>query len=376
VISDEDGVLTIGLLVPAASTVQTANDTAASLSAGTRLAVDSINRHGGVLGNPVRVIIRSEADNAAVTAAVLDEFASDGVDAVIGPTSSTVAQANLADAISETVACSPAASSLTLRNAPDSGRFFRSVPADHLQVVALAELVERTGATTTSVAYVADEYGRSLFDALASALDSAGISLAGSHAYTADDTLAAIARDVADDRAATVVVLGDASSGSAAISTIDALMPATTRFVVNDALLGTGASLGSVGERVTGAAVAAYVTDDGFRTDLAGIDPTASGAFAGFAYDCVMAIALATVAANSTLPDRIAAAMPGVTDSGTACSTWSACTDVMAAQRNVDYEGVSSDMDFDNQGDVGIGTFDVFTFDDGVAIRSGQIVVG
>ena len=62
--------------------------------------------------------------------------------------------------------CSPTASAMALDNYPDSGLFFRTIPSDSLQMVAIAHVAERTGSTSIAIGYLDDAYGRDLAEAL------------------------------------------------------------------------------------------------------------------------------------------------------------------------------------------------------------------
>ena len=47
---------------------------------------------------------------------------------------------------------------------PDRGLFFRTIPSDSLQAMAMAEAVDRTGASKATIAYIDDDYGQSFAD--------------------------------------------------------------------------------------------------------------------------------------------------------------------------------------------------------------------
>ena len=60
------------------------------------------------------------------------------------------------------VACSPTASASLLDNFPDRNLFFRTIPSDSLQALAIGEAVDRTGASRATVAYIDDTYGQTV----------------------------------------------------------------------------------------------------------------------------------------------------------------------------------------------------------------------
>ena len=106
-------------------------------------AVEQINTAGGVLGSSVELTIVDESAGTGI-----DELLAEGVDAIVGPASSTVALSQLADAVNPVtgvVTCSPSATALALDDYPDNKLFFRTVPSDSFEMVAIERRVEGTG---------------------------------------------------------------------------------------------------------------------------------------------------------------------------------------------------------------------------------------
>ena len=68
------------------------------------------------------------------------------------------------------MACSPTASASLLDNFPDNGLFFRTIPSDSLQAIAIVEAVNQTGANTATVAYIDDDYGQLFAESIGEAL--------------------------------------------------------------------------------------------------------------------------------------------------------------------------------------------------------------
>ena len=132
--------------------------------AAVRSAVAHINTEGGVLGHDVELLVLDEGAPAGPSALLAE-----GVDAIVGPASSRNALAQLASIVrpdTGVVTCSPTATALALDDFPDNGYFFRTVPSDSLQMVAIARRAERTGVPTVAVGYLDDQYGRGLVDEL------------------------------------------------------------------------------------------------------------------------------------------------------------------------------------------------------------------
>ncbi|HXG71940.1 MAG TPA: ABC transporter substrate-binding protein [Gemmatimonadaceae bacterium] len=135
---------------------------------GVRLAVEEINRAGGINGRLLRVIEKDDAGTGAGAAGVAEEFiAQPDVAAVIGHVNSsgTLASARVYDG--ELAAVATSASSPDLSGI--SKWVFRVISSDSLNGVAMAQFASTLGAAgttpTASVLYENNTYGRGLADA-------------------------------------------------------------------------------------------------------------------------------------------------------------------------------------------------------------------
>ena len=143
-------------------------------------------KSGGVNGQPVDLIIRDEGSDAVAAGVSLQDLIDSNVDVIIGPASSTTAIELMPTIVQSGIAaCSPSASALALDDFPDDDLFFRTIPSDSLQAEAMAQVIEQTGETSASIAYVDDGYGRPFETALEAALRRRGIEVTA--AVTTDD---------------------------------------------------------------------------------------------------------------------------------------------------------------------------------------------
>lgn len=352
-----DGVLRLGLLRPASAD---SADIAASVAAGVQLAVNEIR----AAGLKVEVLEREEGGNS-VTERSINELVDAGVSAIIGPMSSNAAIANLADIVDrDVVACSPTAAALALDEFPDRNLFFRTVPSDSLQAAAIARLVDRTGARAAALVYIDDNYGRPLADSVQRHLgDQIPIRRFG---FTGSDaSISAIVDQLAIDPPGAVVVIADEKSAPALITALDpALEGASPTFVVND--LARRASFGkAIDADVIGVSLQAFADNPDFIGGIHGVDATATGAFAPYAYDCAVLIALASAQRGSTMPRQIADEMVDVSTGGSLCAGFEECVGLLRDGRNIDYSGVLGTADFTRDGEAQSGRFDLFEIVDG-----------
>jgi len=376
----DDGVLLIGAILPRNGV---AAELGSSISDALVLAVSEINAAGGVGGMPVRVVEREEGDNEATASLAVLELIELGVDAIIGPTSSTNTLATLGAAVDAGVlTCSPTATALALDSFPDNGLFIRTIASDSLQAEALASLVESSGTSSAVVVYIDDNYGRPFAQEARLAMLAGGTSVTAMVGFTAsEDSMATAVTAVVTTQAEVVVVIADGTTGPEIISAIDDASDLSPTFVVNDALRRPATSAQPFGRslitRIEGVSPLAYPTAESFIESLRDINPAATGLFAQNGYDCLNAIAIAALTADSDQPAAIARQIPIVTDHGTPCNNFAACAESFAAGRQIDYSGPGRDLTIGPDGEVLTAFFERFTFDaDGRDISAGVVTVG
>ena len=376
----DDGILTIGVLTPQGS----ANaDIGQAIRSAVQLAVNKINAAGGFGGRGVVLIPADEGVAGIGVDPAITTLLDDGVDAIIGPASSINALAGLKEIVDAgVVACSPTASASLLDDFPDHNLFFRTIPSDSLQAAAIAEAVDRTGASKATVTYIDDAYGQSFVDLVGASLSQKGIKQDDPVPYSSNNqSIAAAARSIAATSAGVIVVIGDATSGPVVLGAIDAASGATRPvYVVNDAMRRPTASAepmgGSLASRVRGISPIAYSTDEQFLAQLGAV-PGNSSPYAANVFDCVNLIALAALAAGSTQPAVIAANIPAVSDSGTPCMSFVECRTGIEAGSNINYDGPGfGPLTIGSNGELATAVFELFGFDEtGRDIHLGTVPV-
>ncbi len=376
----DDGELLVGAIVPRDGV---ATELGLSMNDALTLAITEINDAGGVGGMPVRLIEREEGDNEATASLAMLELIQLGVDAIVGPTSSTNTLATLGTAVDAGVlTCSPTATALALDSFPDNGLLIRTIASDSLQAEALASLVESSGTSSAVIVYVDDNYGRPFAQEARLAVLAEGTSVTAMVGFTAsEDSVAAAVDAVVATQAEVVVVIADGTTGPAIISAIDDASAIDPTYVVNDALRRPATTAQPFGRslrtRVEGVSPLAYPTAESFMESLRGINPNATGLFAQNVYDCLNAIALAALSADSDQPAAIARQIPIVTDQGTPCSSFTTCAQALAEGRQFDYSGPGRELTIGSDGEVVTAFFERFTFDaDGRDIAAGLVTVG
>lgn len=376
----DDGVLRLGILLPSGGS---GAELGQALDDGVTLAIAEINAAGGVRGEPVRRIVRSEGDDIVSATSAMQALVDAGVDAIVGPASSNNTLAALGTAVSAgKVVCAPTASAMALDSYPDRGLFFRTIPSDSLQALAIARAADQTGTTRVTLAFIDDAYGRPLAEEVATAITALGVEVTSEVPFTrADASIVDAARRITSDQPTLVVIIGDPATGPALLTAADQLIDDNAvKYVVNDAMRRPASTAqpysSGVAARITGVSPRAVPANAAFVEALQRINPRTTALYAANAYDCVNLIALAARVANSTLPSAIARTIPFVSVNGSSCTTFPACAELLDSGLNVDYDGPYGDLTLTGSGDKANAVFEVFGFDDsGRDVRRGQLQV-
>ncbi|MGI9052787.1 MAG: ABC transporter substrate-binding protein [Ilumatobacteraceae bacterium] len=360
-----DGTLRIGVLAPGSG--EGAAIGRSLIDAATR-AVDEINAAGGSpRGQQVELFVEDEGTSSASATEAIDALLDADVDAVVGPTSSTLALGTLDDLLGGgALACSPTATSLALDEYPGSDLFFRTVPSDTLQAAAIATLAEQTGARTAAVAYLDDTYGRPLAEATIASLEFRQLAVQARIPFAVDDeSIIAAATQLVGDAVGVIVVIGDGDSGTRLLAALgdtagqfpDQQIPDV---IVNDAM------------RRPSSPQLLKALPAALREQVQGVAPLARaqqpaepiGPFATNAYDCVNLIALAAVQSGTDDPVEMGARMVEVSAIGVACAEFASCVELLDDNRNIDYEGPGGVVQIGPNGDAQRARFEVFEFDE------------
>ena len=363
----DDGQFIIGLVTP---TLGAGAEIGQSVRAAVLLAANDVNASGGIAGQRIRVVRRDEGDDPSTAQRAVQDLVDAGADAIIGPTSSVNLLGSLGTAVDGGVlTCAPTATALALDDFPDEGLLVRTAPSDALQARALAQLVDESGSDRAVVLYLDDPYGRPFADDVRVALAAQGIVVTSSVGFTtAAERVAEAAETVAAIAPTMIVVIADGEAGALVIEAVEARIGVPRpSYVVNDAMRLPAASgeafSGSLTGRIQGVSPIAYSDARFFIDGLAAIDDSTTGLYAANAYDCVNLIALAGVAAGTTQPAAIGAAIAAVSTGGTTCNTFPRCVEAISEGRNINYDSPGASLDIGPNGDPSKALFERFSFD-------------
>ncbi|MCW4355601.1 ABC transporter substrate-binding protein [Hoyosella sp. YIM 151337] len=343
--------------------------------AATELAVSEINEAGGVLGSPVSINQGDSGDTTTnIANQTVDRLLADGAQVIVGAASSGVSLSVIDKIVDAGVVMfSPANTSDQFVCYPDRGMYFRTAPTDVLQSQALVQMMAGDGVQRVSILARNDPYGAGLARNTERFLQEAGI--AGDqidliiYDPNAQSFNAEIDRIAQFDPDGIAVIGFDESKriitrmAEVGIGPQDKLVYGTDGNMGN--ALGEGLPAGLL-EGMKGTAPQTALSGD-FEERV-----RQAGQEAGFtlsdlqysaeAYDAVIISALAAEAAASTNGVDIAAEINGVTQDGEDCTSFAECRDLIADGQDINYNGVTGDLEFRPAGEPGIGSYGVLEF--------------
>ncbi|MEC3892099.1 MULTISPECIES: ABC transporter substrate-binding protein [Nocardiopsis] len=364
---DTEDTFTYGILYPQTGSLSFLGP---AQIAAAEYAISEINEAGGILGAEVPPPVRADegGDNTRADEAA-NGLVSDDVNAVIGAASSAMSQATY-DTVTGAgiVQCSGSSTAPDLTDIDDDGRFFRTAPSDLMAGPVLARRIADDGNTSVAVVARADGYGTGYLTTVEEELRALDIDVVLTETYDPDSTnFGAVVGGIVE-AAPDAVALISFEEGAQVMAALLESDIGGERFYLTDGLNDPGLAetitVDAPGliEGTTGVAPSADNPEfnEGLRAFAPELDVFQ---FAPQVYDCVTAIALAAESAGSTSPEEYVEHLPEISrPDGTECTAFAECRDLLAEGQSIDYQGVSGDIDFDDNGDPTSATFEVFHF--------------
>jgi branched-chain amino acid transport system substrate-binding protein len=253
---------------------------------------------------------------------------------------------------------SPSNASLLFTTYHDRGRYFRTGPSNALEGPVLGKLVVADGNSTAVVMSRDDVAGNDLREATVKTIQESGGRILDSFHYNPDarDHDKDIQRVKAKNPNA-IILIGFTESAQILAKMIEEGLGPRSKQVYGSTANMTDTLAGQVSPR-----------DPGVLTGMKGIQPDAGGeafakrlreanpglrdlSYAAHAYDAVVIIALAAAVAGTDAPAAIAKEINDVTKSGDKCADFAACMALVKDRKNIDYDGASGPLEFDDSGE-------------------------
>lgn len=332
------------------------------------LAVQDIQAAGG----NVRLLTGDTGTDPDVAPEAVNRLLGEGAHVIVGAAASGVSQSfiqTLSDA--QIPQCSPSNTSPSFSTQANADFYFRTVPPDEAVSPLVAKKVAVDGATNVAIPARADDWGNALANLLVESFADQGLGVNAQiisydeDATSFDPTVAAVTAMGAD----AVVLVSFAEGAQIIRGLLEAGVPPTVMYGT-DGIYDRGlAELVDPSDPnvLDGFVVYAAGGSQEFSDRLSGITD-GDVIYGGQAYDCVVVLALAALAAGSTGGPSIIEQVQDVTSGGQKCFDYAECAGLIADGVDVDYDGVSGPLELDDVGDPTFGRYFEAEFIDGTLI--------
>jgi branched-chain amino acid transport system substrate-binding protein len=362
-----DGTLTVGSLLPQTGDLAFLGPPE---FAGIELAVEDINKAGGVLGQDVVNVKADSGDGTPdIAGAETDKLLSADSDVIVGAAASGVS-VTVIDKITSAgvVQFSPAntAAGFDTTEYDKLGMYFRTAPSDVLQGEILANLIVEDGHENVAVMGRQDVYGEGLSERVKEVLEEKGATVPAFEIYSADaqnftaevNTIAAAKPD------ALVLVTFEEFTKIVPQLIAKGIGPQDIQLYMVDGNLADYSEESFDLTGVKGTYPAAASPDEDFLKRLrAHPDVKSDLVYGPESYDATIISALAAIAAGSDAGTAIAEEIPDVTREGTACTSFEECAQMLEDGEDIDYEGASGPTDMTDSGSLSKGSYDINEYD-------------
>jgi branched-chain amino acid transport system substrate-binding protein/neutral amino acid transport system substrate-binding protein len=358
----------------------------------------TVNACGGVMGQDIEILSADTETNPAAAAAAMTQLAEvDGITGLIGAAASSSSSAAVDIAVrNEVVMISPASTSPVFTERAENGDFngfwFRTAPPDTFQGDALAELAKEEGFDSVAILSINNDYGNGLVQSFIPAFEALGgtvvnkdnPTLYAPDATTFDSEVTEAFSDTPD----AVLLVAYPETGSLILKAAyeQGLLGGDTQMLLTDGMKtdnlaelvgetaeGTFISAGVVGTAPSAAGPAMEAFRELYQAEY-NRDP---GVFDPNTWDAGAILVLAAEAAQSTAGADIRDQVREVANApGTPVTDVCEALELVRQGEDIDYQGASGTVDFNDNGDV-VGAYDVWTIaDDGKLNVKSTINVG
>jgi ABC-type branched-subunit amino acid transport system substrate-binding protein len=348
--------------------------------AGVQLGADDVNAAGG--GITVDVTFRDSGDTTTDTATVsVTDLLSQDVSGIIGAASSGVSKTVIDQIVAAgVVQFSPANTSADFTEYNDNGLYWRTAPSDVLQGEVLGNLIAEDGNATLGLIVLNDSYGTGLAQFTKEAFEAAGGEVVAEALFNEGDS--SFDAQISEVTAANPDAIALITFDQAKIITpalVGSGYPGENLYFVDGNLADYSADWAP--GLVTGAKGTLPGLDVGtlgdFTDRLLEVDPALTDySYAAESYDAVVLLALAAYAANSTDGTEIAKYLQqvsGGSGDGEKVSSFEEGIALLDEGEQIDYDGPSGPITFDENGDPTEATIGIFEYaDDNTYSRIGD----
>ncbi len=353
-----DGVLKLGGVLPLTGAL-------AFLSppeiAGVELAIQDINDAGGVLGKPVEWSLEdsSDGDHPEVAPASATKLLDGGVDAIVGAAASGVTRL-IIDQVTKakTVQISMSNTAPDLSTWDDGGYYFRTAPSDLLQGAIVGNQVVADGHENVAIIYQQTPYGEGLEAKAKATIEAAGATIVSDLSFPeAETNFDTIVQKTVASGADSVLIISYDEFKKIAPALQKNNFPGKDMYLVDGNLANYSAEgFASYLEGAKGTLPGGKL-DEAFKQRAADLykanhnEDLTEFAYLAESYDAVILLALAAEQAGNDSGQAISENLQSVSTGGEAVTDYAAGLAAIKAGKDVDYNGFSGPIEFDENGD-------------------------
>ena len=353
-----DGVLKLGGVLPLTGAL-------AFLSppeiAGVELAIKDINDAGGVLGKPVEWSLEdsSDGDHPEVAPASATKLLDGGVDAIVGAAASGVTRLIIDQVTkSKTVQISMSNTAPDLSTWDDGGYYFRTAPSDLLQGAIVGNQVVADGHENVAIIYQQTPYGEGLEAKAKATIEAAGATIVSDLSFPeAETNFDTIVQKTVASGADSVLVISYDEFKKIAPALQKNNFPGKDIYLVDGNLANYSAEgFASYLEGAKGTLPGGKL-DEAFKQRAADLykanhnEDLTEFSYLAESYDAVILLALAAEQAGNDSGQAISENLQSVSTGGEAVTDYAAGLAAIKAGKDVDYNGFSGPIEFDENGD-------------------------
>jgi branched-chain amino acid transport system substrate-binding protein/neutral amino acid transport system substrate-binding protein len=354
-----------------------------------KIAAKEINANGGLLGKQVELLVEDDqTNNVAAVDAVNKLVKVDRVAAIVGATGSGQSMSAIdITTKSGVLQISSSNTGTDFTNYPDDDLYFRTASSDSLQGAAMAKLAQERGYKTASTIVINNPYGVGFEDVFVLAFEAAGGRVLEKIRYDPSQTIFdSEVEKIAASNPDFVMMVSYPETGSLILRTAyqKGILKSIPWLLSEGLQADNLASL--VGNDTSGKYIAAGL--QGLAPDLAaggsaydafrekylkeyGKEP---GIYCSNSYDALAVVALAIEQAKNATGRAIADNIRSVANPpGVEVSDLGEALSLIREGKDINYQGTSGDIAFDQNGDVS-GSFIVWTVAENGSIIQGEKV--
>ncbi len=374
--SGSEGKVNMGLMMPQTGGLSFISE---PMINGAEIAATEINEAGGILeGKNVNLVLKDTETSPTASVDVVSTLIDvNNVQVIVGPAGSGSAKAILSKTSSnQVVQIGPSNTSRYFSNCDDNGYYYRTCLSDELQATLMSRLATEENYETASVLVVNNAYGQGFKDVFVREFEESGGEILAEKAFnkgttTFESTISEVAKNNPD-----VIVLCCYHKNGGTI-----IQQAYEMGVMEDSdwLLSEGLEATALADLAGKTSEGEYIVDgmkgltpspsgsgyQSFKEKYEEAYGSAPGIYTSYTYDAVAVAALAAQEAGVYKGSEIRKHMASVSNPpGEEVSDLEKAVNLLEQGKEINYQGASSNLNFDNVGDIKAGYYSVWQFDD------------